>query len=151
MVSGCCLTEEVNTEHLYTLTLVMLQRTEGVWKWSVYTPTNMSLLNVNISVSRGCCALNFRIYIPQTIGEHFITNLMFCDVVHFIANLTPLWDLDCDSAVYKTTRRKYAWVWPEFYGSCIIVRIRTCFLHTIVSLRVWYPIKYNSQMLFASI
>ena len=26
---------------------------------------------------------------------------MFCYVFHFVANLTPLWDLDCDSAVWK--------------------------------------------------
>ena len=56
------------------------------------------MLNVNISVSRECCALNFSIYIPQTIGENVIPNSMFCDVFHSIANLTPRWDLDCDSA-----------------------------------------------------
>ena len=56
----------------------------------------MSLLNMHMT--RVCCALKFSIYIPQTIGDNFISNFMFCDVVHFIANLIPLWDLDCDSA-----------------------------------------------------
>ena len=49
-------------------------------------------------VSREYCALKFSIYIPQNIGDNFIPNLMFCDVFHFIVNLTPLGDLDCDSA-----------------------------------------------------
>ena len=34
-----------------------------------------------------------------TIGDNAIPNLMFCDVVNFIANLTPLWDIVSDSAV----------------------------------------------------
>ena len=65
----------------------------GVSISSVCTPTN----NVDILVSRESCALKFSIYIPQTIGKNFIPNLLFCDVLHFIGNLTPLWDLDCDS------------------------------------------------------
>ena len=70
-----------------------------VYWYKVYVPpTNMSLLNVNITVSSECCVLKFIIYIPQNTGDNFKPNLMFCDVVHFIAILTPLWDLGCDSA-----------------------------------------------------
>ena len=35
---------------------------------------------------------------PPTIGNIIISNLTFCDVFHSIANLTPLWDPNCDSA-----------------------------------------------------
>ena len=49
-------------------------------------------------VRRWCCALKCSTYIPQTIDDNFIPNLMLCDVFHFISNLAPLWDPDCDSA-----------------------------------------------------
>ena len=71
-----------------------------VYRYEMYVPpTNISLLNVNIPVSKECCTLKFIIYIPQTIGDNFIPNLMFFDEFNFIATLTPLRDLDCDSAV----------------------------------------------------
>ena len=41
------------------------------------------------------------LYIPQTIGDNFIPNLMFCVEFQLIANLTPLWNLDCHSADSK--------------------------------------------------
>ena len=65
-----------------------------VHRYEVYVPpTNMFMLNVNILVSRECCALKFIIYIPQTPSDDFMSNLMFCDASHFIANLTQLWTL----------------------------------------------------------
>ena len=71
-----------------------------VYQYEVYVPpTNMSLLNVNILVSRQWCAPKFSIYIPQTIGDNFIPNLMFCDEFHFIANLTPLRNLVIQSVM----------------------------------------------------
>ena len=43
------------------------------------------------------CSKILHIY-PQTIGDKVIPNFVSCDAFHFIPDLTPLGDLDCDAA-----------------------------------------------------
>ena len=49
-----------------------------VYQYDVHEPpTHMSLLNIKTLVSRESSALEFSIYIAKTMGDNFISNLMF--------------------------------------------------------------------------
>ena len=89
---------------LNTLNLI---KSQMVWYTRAKFVLEVYRYQVSILVSRECCALKFSIYIPQTIGKNFIPNLMFCDVSHFKGNLTPLWDIDCDSAARSWSRTNF--------------------------------------------